>query len=191
MTVGGARTLRAFHRFMRATSGVSAIEFALIVPILALMLVAMLEIGRGIQNRMMIDSVLRAGAHVAMQPGRERSEIEEVMSLAARARSGADEEEDIDAFVARFAPPPQAIPRYACPEGFDGTANPLASNPPDECDDGPGTHYTFYEIEVRFEHRFLILPDPDRIIRLPGLRNLDLSNLSDLSTSMLVHQPPQ
>lgn len=186
MTVGGARTLRAFHRFMRATSGVSAVEFALIIPILALMLVAMLEIGRTIHNRMVIDSVLRAGAHVAMPPPGERSDtemqeqIKDSMKAASETILGAGASEN------------DAIPLYACPEDFDGTADPLRPNKPNEpneCDEGPDTHYTFYRLEVSFEHSFLLLPDG--ILRLPGLRALDLSGLFNLSTSMLVQRPAQ
>jgi pilus assembly protein CpaE len=50
--------------------GVSAVEFALIAPILFLSLLAMVDIGFAIHERMTIDHVLRAGAQEAMfDPG--------------------------------------------------------------------------------------------------------------------------
>jgi Flp pilus assembly protein TadG len=42
--------------------GVSAVEFALIAPILFLSLLAMVDVGFAIHERMTIDHVLRAGA---------------------------------------------------------------------------------------------------------------------------------
>jgi pilus assembly protein CpaE len=50
--------------------GVSAVEFALITPILFLPLLAMVDVGFAIHERMTIDHVLRAGAQEAMlDPG--------------------------------------------------------------------------------------------------------------------------
>jgi pilus assembly protein CpaE len=46
----------------RSEAGVSAIEFALVAPVLALGLVAMADIGLALYERMTIDHVLRAGA---------------------------------------------------------------------------------------------------------------------------------
>ena len=51
-------------------SGVSAVEFALIAPVLALSLVGMADVGLALYERMAIDHVLRAGAQAAMSdPG--------------------------------------------------------------------------------------------------------------------------
>jgi pilus assembly protein CpaE len=53
--------------------GVSAVEFALIAPVLALALVAMADVGLALYERMTIDHVLRAGAQAAMSdPGEDQ-----------------------------------------------------------------------------------------------------------------------
>ena len=53
--------------------GVSAVEFALFAPILFISLLAMVDVGFAIYERMTIDHVLRAGAQEAMNdPGKAR-----------------------------------------------------------------------------------------------------------------------
>jgi pilus assembly protein CpaE len=50
--------------------GVSAVEFALVAPVLFFSLLAMVDLGLAIYERMTIDHVLRAGAQAAMEdPG--------------------------------------------------------------------------------------------------------------------------
>lgn len=51
--------------------GVSAVEFALIAPVLFIALLSMVDVGFAIYERMTIDYVLRAGAQAAMDdPGK-------------------------------------------------------------------------------------------------------------------------
>jgi pilus assembly protein CpaE len=47
--------------------GVSAVEFALIAPVLFIALLSMVDVGFAIYERMTIDYVLRAGAQAAME----------------------------------------------------------------------------------------------------------------------------
>ncbi|WEX75052.1 AAA family ATPase [Sinorhizobium numidicum] len=88
-------------------AGVSAVEFALIAPVLALSLVAMADVGLAIYERMTIDHVLRAGAQAAMaDPG--PTQIDKVLqsTLAQSARPA----------NVTLAP----VTRYcACPENAD------------------------------------------------------------------------
>ena len=51
----------------RGEDGVSAIEFALIAPMLFLSLLAMTDVGLALNDRMTVDHVLRAGAQPAMR----------------------------------------------------------------------------------------------------------------------------
>jgi len=60
----GARAHSA--ALLRDQCGVSAVEFALIAPILVGGLLLMVDIGLAVSERMGLDHVLRAGAHAAM-----------------------------------------------------------------------------------------------------------------------------
>ncbi|WEX90760.1 AAA family ATPase [Sinorhizobium garamanticum] len=88
-------------------AGASAVEFALIAPVLALALVAMADLGFAIYERMTLDHALRAGAQAAMaDPG--ATQVYKVMqSTLAKSANPAN------ATVA-------AVNRYcACPESAD------------------------------------------------------------------------
>ena len=170
-SVGSIR--HSAKQFMRSTAGISAVEFALIVPILALMLLAMLEVGNAIHNRMALDSVLRAGAQEAMNPQAERPDIETAME---DAPGPAGREHIVRTF-------------RACPEDFVVGGNPLSTSGPESCNGDSSEPYRFYELEVEFEHEFLVLPDG--ILRLPLVRDTDLGDLQNLTTRMLVQQPSQ
>jgi pilus assembly protein CpaE len=63
-------TLRAC---LRDEGGLSATEFALLAPVLVFSLLAMVDIGLAVYERMTIDAVLRAGAQSAMaDPGKDQ-----------------------------------------------------------------------------------------------------------------------
>jgi pilus assembly protein CpaE len=65
------RLSRLLRRRRLGEDGVSAVEFALIAPVLFIALLAMVDVGFAIYERMTIDYVLRAGAQVAMNdPGK-------------------------------------------------------------------------------------------------------------------------
>lgn len=53
--------------FLRAEAGVSAIEFALIAPLVVGMLLMMADFGLAIQQRMTMNHILRIGAEAAMR----------------------------------------------------------------------------------------------------------------------------
>lgn len=56
--------------WVRCKSGVSAVEFALLAPVLGFSLIAAVDLGFGLTERMAIEHVLRAGAQSAMgDPG--------------------------------------------------------------------------------------------------------------------------
>lgn len=57
------------RRFASDCSGVAVIEFALIGPVLVLMLLASIDLGNVLQQREAMDHVLRSGAQVAMADG--------------------------------------------------------------------------------------------------------------------------
>ncbi len=62
------------QQLKKSEAGVSAIEFALIAPIMAFGLVATADVALAVHERMTIDHVLRAGAQAAMtDPGRRKS----------------------------------------------------------------------------------------------------------------------
>lgn len=65
--------LRRIARWRRCKRGVAAVEFALVAPILAFMLLAGVDMGRAIAERMAMDHALRAGAQESMKdPGAAR-----------------------------------------------------------------------------------------------------------------------
>ncbi|MGH0356775.1 AAA family ATPase [Sinorhizobium meliloti] len=88
-------------------AGASAVEFALVAPVLALGLVATADLGLAIHERMTIDHVLRAGAQAALaDPGAAQVQKVLVSTLAQSPR------------VASATLP--AVKRYcACPENAD------------------------------------------------------------------------
>ena len=60
------RRFRPALRFWRDASGVSAVEFALVLPVLALILVGVLELGTILYQRFEIDGAMAAGANYAL-----------------------------------------------------------------------------------------------------------------------------
>lgn len=72
----------------RAEDGVAALEFALFAPILFLSLLAMVDLGLALHERMTIDHVLRAGAQTAMSGGDEAAVLKVIEATAAKNFSG-------------------------------------------------------------------------------------------------------
>lgn len=69
-SVGTRRSARLMGRLARDRAGASAIEFALIAPMICAGLLSVVDVGRAVNERMLLDGVLRAGALVAMSdPG--------------------------------------------------------------------------------------------------------------------------
>lgn len=94
---GRKRAAGALARLRRSESGVSAVEFALLAPVLVLGALGTADAGLAIYQKMMIEQALRAGAHMAVRgaDGTEiRAVLEEVASenfaLAGDPESGTD-----------------------------------------------------------------------------------------------------
>ena len=68
------RLFQLLGKCRASEDGVSAVEFGLMAPFLLFFpLLAMVDVGMAISERMTIDSVLRAGAHEAMNdPGKDK-----------------------------------------------------------------------------------------------------------------------
>ena len=78
--------MRAFSllaRLFRCRAGVSAVEFAIVSPLLVLGSLATADAGMAVYERMMINQVLRAGAQPALQ-GASESVVRAVLEEAAR-----------------------------------------------------------------------------------------------------------
>ncbi|MCA1408873.1 AAA family ATPase [Ensifer sp. IC3342] len=88
-------------------AGASAVEFALIAPVLALALVAMADLGFAIYERMTLDHALRAGAQAAMADPGATQVYKVVQSTLAKSANPAN---TIVAAVKRYC---------ACPESAD------------------------------------------------------------------------
>ena len=64
------RSIRFAAPLARDRSGASAIEFALIAPMICAGLLSVVDVGRAVNERLMLEGVLRAGALMAMSdPG--------------------------------------------------------------------------------------------------------------------------
>ncbi|CAN7641219.1 AAA family ATPase [Pararhizobium sp. LjRoot255] len=130
----------------KSEAGVSAVEFALIAPVLALSLVAMADVGLAITERMTIDHVLRAGAQAAMaDPGPMKVDKVLQSTLAQGARPA----------NVTLAP----VKRYcACPENADVTP---AAAP--ECGKTPcassAPQLVYYRLEAAKSYQPMSLPE--------------------------------
>lgn len=134
------RAATSIRRLVREEHGVSAIEFALLAPILFFAAAATLDLGLALYERMTMDRLLRGGAQAAMSdPG----------AAAVRAVVEASAEDD-------FAPGAEftlTVERYcACP--VDTSAAVVCTN---LCGDGsaPGV---FYRLEADRDYPGMVLP---------------------------------
>jgi len=71
---------RMLKRFVRDRSGVSAVEFALIVPFLLISLLGVVDIGNVVYQRADMESALRAGIQYFMNGGDDLAKAEQVVS---------------------------------------------------------------------------------------------------------------
>jgi pilus assembly protein CpaE len=70
-------------RLLRCTAGVSAVEFALVAPVLVIGAFSTADAGMAVHERMMIGQALRAGAQLAMAGASETDIREALQSVAA------------------------------------------------------------------------------------------------------------
>lgn len=67
------RSSRMFRRFLtgaaRSTNGAAAIEFAIVVPVLTLMVIAVSDIGLGVYHKMQVEGAAQVGTEYAIRNG--------------------------------------------------------------------------------------------------------------------------
>lgn len=137
---GAGRAAASVRRLVREEHGVSAVEFALLAPILFFAAAATLDLGLALYERMTMDRLLRGGAQAAMSdPG----------ANAVRAVVEASAEAD-------FAPGAEftlTVDRYcACP--IDTSLAVVCTN---ICGDGSAAGI-FYRLEADREYPGMVLP---------------------------------
>ncbi|MDZ5696203.1 AAA family ATPase [Chelativorans sp. M5D2P16] len=126
-------------------SGVSAVEFALVAPVLAFSLVAMADLGLALHERMAIDYALRAGAQAAMSdPG--EAEVYKVMQ-SALGQAGAPAAVSFD-LVRRYC---------ACPE--DADISPADAPACTVSCAGSASPFVFYRLEASKTYDAMSLPE--------------------------------
>lgn len=74
-------TNRFLKRFARDRKGVSAIEFALIAPVLVISLLGVVDIGNVVYQRADMESALRAGVQYFMNGGDDLANAEDVVNV--------------------------------------------------------------------------------------------------------------
>ncbi|MCA1491294.1 AAA family ATPase [Ensifer sp. NBAIM29] len=138
--------LRKVGELKTAEAGVSAVEFALIAPVLALGLVAAADLGLALFERMTIDHVLRAGAQAAMaDPG--AAQVDKVL------RSTLAESATPTAVM--LAP----VKRYcACPENADVTPDVAPGCGTAPCANA-AAQLVFYRLEATKAYRPMSVPE--------------------------------
>jgi Flp pilus assembly protein TadG len=76
---------RFLSRAASDTSGVAAIEFAIIVPLLVMMVVATAEIGMGFYRKMQVEDAVQAGAEWAIRNGFDANAMSSAVTSATSA----------------------------------------------------------------------------------------------------------
>jgi pilus assembly protein CpaE len=137
-TRSARRLLRAWFR---RNDGVAALEFALFAPILFFGLLATVDVGFALHERMTIDHVLRAGAQSAMQDGGKATVLKVLQDT-----------KDNDPILAGH-PLDLAVDRvFACPESPEDTSETLPT-----CD-GSVAPYVYYELSAEKDYDGIFLP---------------------------------
>lgn len=141
------------RRLVEDEDGASAIEFALVAPVLVLACLATVDVGLAIGQKMDIDQTLRAASEGAMLD-LGRDEVQDLAEAIAAenstvASSGEDESDqssatDLEVTVDRFC---------ACPE----SASTAVDCDSDSCVDSK-TPYVFYRLTAEKEFASLFLP---------------------------------
>lgn len=142
------RRLRSEHRagaFARCHSGVSAVEFALVLPIVIFSFLATVDIGLALYERMALDHVLRAGSASAMA---DQDKILAGSVLNVLETTKAESLPATEGLV--FVPPP--VRYYACPEAPDVSVPATTTC----ADDNPTS--IFYRLSAKKSYNGLFLP---------------------------------
>ncbi|TGQ31062.1 TadE family protein [Mesorhizobium sp. M00.F.Ca.ET.216.01.1.1] len=140
-----------FRDWRRSEEGVSAVEFALIAPVLGAALIAAVDVGLALYQRMTIDHVLRAGAQAAMSdPG-----ADQVLKVLQSTASKNFPPVGAEPSALTFDPPPV---RYcACPENanVDPAAAPLCST---TCANSAPT-FIYYRMAAQKTYDSMFIPE--------------------------------
>jgi pilus assembly protein CpaE len=135
-------------RFRADESGASAIEFAIVVPVLVLACLATVDVGLAIGQKLDIDQGLRAASEAAMLD-LGRDEVEDLAKAIASENStiapdGGGSATDLEVTVDRFC---------ACPESVSAAV---------DCDSGTcaddASPYLFYRLTAEKEFASILLP---------------------------------
>jgi Flp pilus assembly protein TadG len=74
--------IRTFiNRFLRSGSGIAAVEFGMIAPVIAAGFVFSLDLANNIVNRMRMEAAVRAGVQYLMEDGRDIAALEELVKV--------------------------------------------------------------------------------------------------------------
>jgi pilus assembly protein CpaE len=142
---------RSAARVAPDESGASAIEFALVAPILVLAALATVDVGTAIGHKMDIDQSLRAASEGAMLDlGRDGVEdlakaVAAENSTIADPSAGEPSAGDLEVTVDRFC---------ACPESMSAAVDCAAG----ECTDS-ARPYLYYRLTAEKELQSMLLPD--------------------------------
>ncbi len=134
--------------WVRCRRGVSAVEFALLAPVLGFSLIATVDLGFGLTERMAMDHVLRSGAQKAIaDPG--ASTVLAAMRSAARMNFTLDDEQP-EAGIETLSL--SAIQFCACPEsiGFAVKCSTICS--------GTKPTFIFYRMSVQKTYQPWLIP---------------------------------
>ncbi len=130
--------------------GVSAIEFALIAPLLVFGLLGTIDIGLAVRERMNIDTVLRAGAHGAMSDRGEEFVLQIMRTTALENFSLTQQEAGT---TGKGLLSPEAHRYCACP------SNPESSVTCSTKCMGPiSSPFVFYRLSAEKKYEGMILP---------------------------------
>lgn len=72
--------IKSIYKFARDQRGVSAVEFALVVPVLLICLVGVVDMGNVVFKRADMESALRSGVQYFMNGGDDLAKAEEVVN---------------------------------------------------------------------------------------------------------------
>jgi pilus assembly protein CpaE len=148
------RPRRRRRALLSDEGGASAIEFALVLPILVLACLATVDVGLAINERMEIDHSLRAGSEGAMRDLGEEEVHDLIDAVASEVFTVRSEDEDegeidvssngLDVTVERFC---------TCPESVGAAVSCTAGNCADEA-----KPYLYYRLSAEKDFATILLP---------------------------------
>ena len=71
---------RVAHQKTRTRQGAAAVEFAVVAPVFILLIVGMVEVGRGLMVQQILTNAAREGARQAIMEGATKSSVETIVT---------------------------------------------------------------------------------------------------------------